>query len=76
KNGQMKQHRIHRLIMLTFTNKPQDKNVINHIDGDKTNNTLDNLEWCTARENTIHAYRTGLAKGKKGNENSQGKLTD
>ncbi|MDW4095146.1 NUMOD4 domain-containing protein [Staphylococcus saprophyticus] len=76
KNGQMKQHRIHRLIMLTFTNKPQDKNVINHIDGDKTNNTLDNLEWCTARENTIHVYRTGLAKGKKGNENSQGKLTD
>ncbi|MRF37154.1 hypothetical protein GIJ44_20925 [Staphylococcus sp. KY49P] len=75
KNGQMKQHRIHRLIMLTFTKKPQDKNVINHIDGDKSNNSLDNLEWCTNRENTIHAYKTGLAKGKKGIENSQGRLT-
>lgn len=76
KNGQIKQHRIHRLIMLAHTNKPEDKNIINHIDGDKSNNTLGNLEWCTARENTIHAYKTGLAKGKKGIENSQGRLTN
>lgn len=76
KNGKMKQHRIHRLIMLAHTKKPKDKNVINHIDGDKTNNKLQNLEWCTYKENTIHAYKTGLAKGKKGIENSQGRLTN
>ena len=75
KNGQMKQHRIHRLIMLAHTEKPQNKNVINHIDGDKTNNILENLEWCTPKENSHHAYTTGLAKGKQGIENSQGRLT-
>src|SRR5699024_9857312 len=76
KNGQIKQHRIQRLIMLAHTNKPEDKNIINHIDGDKSNNTQGNLEWCTAREKKIHAYKTGLAKGKKGIENSQGRLTN
>ena len=74
KNGQMKQHRIHRLIMLAHTEKPQNKNVINHIDGDKTNNILENLEWCTSKENTMHGFETGLMK--KGERHSQAKLKD
>lgn len=49
---------------------------INHKDGVKTNNDCDNLEVVTNRENTIHAYENGLAKGKKGETNSQAKLTD
>jgi hypothetical protein len=56
-----KTHRVHRLVMMGYEpiDNPEDYQV-NHIDGDKTNNCLDNLEWCTAKENSIHAVRTGL----------------
>lgn len=51
--------KVHRLVMLAFSQespKPQ----INHIDGDKSNNHLDNLEWCTHRENREHALKHHL----------------
>ncbi|WP_052253431.1 NUMOD4 domain-containing protein [Staphylococcus shinii] len=76
KNGKPKQFKIHRLMMTAFVDKPIDKNIINHIDGDKSNNLLKNLEWCSHKENSIHAYNTGLAKGGKGEENSQSRLTE
>lgn len=54
--------------MLTFN--PISENLqVNHIDGNKSNNSLVNLEWCTDSENKIHAYKNGLMIG--GNEHSK-----
>jgi hypothetical protein len=61
KNGGGRLHRtIHRLLALAYIPNPDAKPQINHIDGIKLNNSLDNLEWVTASENTSHAYRNGL----------------
>ena len=54
------QYSLHRLIALTFLENPENKPVVNHIDGNKTNNDLSNLEWCTIAENNQHAIDTGL----------------
>lgn len=60
KNGGQKNHFIHRLIMQTFATQPTGKDCINHIDGDKLNNSLSNLEWCDRSHNAQHAYTAGL----------------
>lgn len=52
---------VHRVLMETFVSNPQQLPHINHIDGNKLNNTLSNLEWCIAKYNTKHAHKTGLA---------------
>lgn len=50
----------HRLIALTFLPNPHNLPCVNHKDGDKHNNALSNLEWTTFKDNTYHAYRSGL----------------
>ena len=59
KNGERTQYRVHRLVMNAFVGECSDKQ-INHINGDKTDNRLKNLEYCTASENLIHAFRHNL----------------
>ena len=57
--------RIHRLIAEAFVPNPYNLPQVNHIDGNKLNNSLDNLEWCTNQYNTKEAYDNGLYKSKK-----------
>lgn len=74
-NGKKKTYRAHRLVLMAF--KPVDnmENLeVNHIDGNKKNNKLENLEWCTSSENQIHAFKTGLNKARRGEKSNFSKL--
>lgn len=60
--------RIHRLVAVAFIPNPNNLPQVNHIDGDKTNNTVYNLEWCTCKHNIIHSFKLGLLTRPKGDE--------
>lgn len=64
KNGKTKKYKAHRLVMMAFNNTNDDSLQVNHIDGNKKNNKLENLEWCTASYNTRHSYINNLNKTK------------
>jgi hypothetical protein len=55
-----KKLRVHILVAKTFIDNPNNHPIINHIDGNKLNNHVSNLEWTTYSENTLHAHKTGL----------------
>ena len=59
-NGKVKHKRVHRLVANAFCENQDNKDEVNHIDGNKQNNNACNLEWCTKSENMIHAYQEGL----------------
>lgn len=67
----------HRLVMIVFNYRDDYEDFqVNHIDGNKLNNSLENLEWCTNKENQQHAVKLGLKVSLKGEENPASKLTE
>lgn len=62
-------YKIHRLVAGAFLLNPENKSDVNHLDGVKSNNNINNLEWATRSENHYHAFNAGLRVGQKGSEN-------
>ena len=72
--GKTKLFRVHRLVAEAFIPNPDNSPEVNHKDGNKQNNSVDNLEWCTNLENIQHSVKTGL-RNAKGENNPSAKLT-
>ena len=60
KNGKGKDFKVHRLVAEAFIPNPENKEEVNHLDGNPLNNIVSNLEWCTHQENITHSMDTGL----------------
>ena len=69
KHGKGTKMRVHRIVAQAFIPNPLNKPQINHIDGNKLNNCISNLEWATSQENILHAFNMGLNHAQKGAEN-------
>lgn len=78
-NGKSKSYFVHRLVAKLFVENPNNHDFVNHKDGNKQNNSFDNLEWCTRSENEKHAWKIGLKSREKsshpGEQHNMHKLT-
>ena len=73
--GKVKSFMIHRIVLSAFVENTENKPQVNHINGDKSDNRLCNLEWNTRSENQKHSVKTGL-RSAAGIKNSQSKISD
>lgn len=65
KNGKRKYFAVHRLVAMMFIPNPNNYEQVDHLDGNKLNNNVENLEWVTPKENTNRAWQKGLAHNTK-----------
>ena len=75
-DGRKKSYKISRLVAQAFISNPENKPQVNHINGIKNDDRMENLEWVNGKENMQHAWSTGLKKPLKGNQCSWSKLTE
>ncbi len=71
KNGKAKTERVNRLVAKAFISNPRSLSQVNHIDGNKLNNRIENLEWCNCKYNINEAWKIGLNKKRFGKENNR-----
>lgn len=75
-NGKRDTLSVHRLVAKAFIPNPENKPQVNHIDGNKENNVVSNLEWVTHKDNIQHAVKHGLKNGKPGETHPMAKVTE
>lgn len=76
KENKKKSYTVHRLVAISFISNTENKPQVNHINGIKTDNRVENLEWCTVSENTKHAYDNGFIDLYKSGKHIASKLTN
>lgn len=72
-NGKARKHYVHRLVAQAFIPNPKNKPIVNHIDCDVTNNSVENLEWCTQSENIKYSVKLGHHKTSPNFKNPYGR---
>ena len=76
KGGKDITQRVHTLVAQAFIPNPNNYETVNHIDGNKTNNNVENLEWADRHQQLYHAYKMNLKKPMQGKLNANAKLSD
>ena len=74
--GGLKYISVHRLVALAFIDNPNNLSQVNHINGDKSKNNIENLEWTTPKDNIGHAWGSGLSKATTGSKNNLSKIKE
>ncbi len=76
RNRELRTFQVHRLVTMGFIHNPENKPEVNHINGIKDDNRVENLEWVTRSENHIHAHKNGLKIPKCGEDHCMAKLNE